>query len=230
MINAIAIDDEPIALDVLKAHAAKIPFVNLLAVFTSATEALAHLQTQPVDLVFLDIQMPDITGIDFAALLPPTTQVVFTTAYQQYAVQGFEIAATDYLLKPINFARLTQACNRVSKKIAGMDIQYGAANILFVKDGYNLVKINVDKITYIKAADNYLSIYEGEKRTLARMTFAELLQKLPAAQFLRIHKSYVVALAKIEKVERSGLLVNGMKIPVSGKFRDDLMKRLNLAF
>jgi len=224
MISAIAVDDEPIALDVLKTHAEKIPFLDLKATFVSTGDALVFLQQNAVDVVFLDIRMPDLTGIEFAALQPKSAHVVFTTAYPEYAVKGFDMAATDYLLKPISLGRLLQACTLVNERIAATAKL--PAGSLFVKDGYDLVKIDPAKITYIEAGDNYLSIYEGEKRTLTRMTLTELLTKLPQDSFQKVHKSYIVALNKIEKIERGQLLVAGVKIPVSASLRDGLMLKL----
>lgn len=224
MISAIAVDDEPLALDVLKTHAGKIPFLDLKGTFVSTTDALAFLQQHPVDVVFLDIRMPDLTGIEFAALLPKSVHVVFTTAYPEYAVKGFDMAAADYLLKPISLSRLLQACTLVNERISAMTKQ--PAGSLFVKDGYNLVKIDLEKITYIEAGDNYLSIYEGEKRTLTRMTLTELFSKLPQESFQKVHKSYIVSLNKIEKIERGQLIVAGVKIPVSASLRDELMLKI----
>jgi two-component system LytT family response regulator len=228
MISAIAIDDEPIALDVIKTHAAKIPFLNLKATFLSTTAALAFLQQNKVNLVFLDIRMPDLTGIEFAALIPKPVQVVFTTAYPEYAVKGFDLAATDYLLKPVSLSRLLQACNLVNERLASENKPQEDNQSLFVKDGYNLVKIDIGNITYIEAGDNYLSIYEGEKRTLTRMTLTQLLGKLPPGAFQKVHKSYIVAIAWIEKIESSKLIVNGAKIPLSVNFREDLMSKVKL--
>ncbi|MES2111587.1 MAG: LytTR family DNA-binding domain-containing protein [Bacteroidota bacterium] len=228
MINAIAIDDEPIALDVIKTHAANIPFVDLKATFLSATEALAWLQKNKIDLVFLDIRMPDLTGIEFASLVPKSVHIVFTTAYPEYAVKGFDLAATDYLLKPVSLSRLLQACTLVNERIQIENKQPDGSQNMFVKDGYNLVKINVPEITYIEAGDNYLSIYEGEKRTLSRMTLTEMLDKLPLGAFQKVHKSYIVAINKIEKIERGRLLIGGVKIPVSANLKGGLMRKVNL--
>ncbi|MCO5948137.1 LytR/AlgR family response regulator transcription factor [Mucilaginibacter flavidus] len=227
MISAIAIDDEPIALDVLKTHAAKISFLDLKATFLSTTEAMAFLQQHKIDLILLDIRMPDLTGIEFASLVPKPVHIVFTTAYPEYAVKGFDLAATDYLLKPVSLSRLLQACTLVNERIVA-DKKPPEAQSLFVKDGYNLVKIDPSKITYIEAGDNYLSIYEGEKRTLTRMTLTELIAKLPGEAFQKVHKSYIVAIDKIEKIERGQVLVGGAKIPVSINFRDDLMGKVKL--
>lgn len=227
MISAIAIDDEPIALDVIKTHAASIPFVDLKATFLSATEALGWLQKNRADLVLLDIRMPDLTGIEFASLIPKTVHVVFTTAYPEYAAKGFDLAATDYLLKPVSLSRMLQACTLVKERISAGKSQFESSQSLFVKDGYNLVKINLPEINYIEAGDNYLSIYEGEKRTLTRMTLTEMLDKLPAATFQKVHKSYIVAVNKIDKIERSHLLIGNVKIPVPVNLKDALMRKVN---
>jgi len=228
MISAIAIDDEPIALDVIRTHAANIPFVDLKATFLSATAALAWVQVNKIDLVFLDIRMPDLTGIEFASLVPKSVHIVFTTAYPEYAVKGFDLAATDYLLKPVSLSRLLQACTLVNERIQIENKQPDGSQNMFVKDGYNLVKINVPEITYIEAGDNYLSIYEGEKRTLSRMTLTEMLDKLPPGAFQKVHKSYIVAINKIEKIERGRLLIGGVKIPVSANLKGGLMRKVNL--
>ena len=227
MISAIAIDDEPIALDVLKTHAGKIPFLDLKETFLSTTAAMAYLQQHKIDLILLDIRMPDLTGIEFAALVPKPVHIVFTTAYPEYAVKGFDLAATDYLLKPVSLSRLLQACTLVNERMVA-DKKQPEAQSLFVKDGYNLVKIDPSKITYIEAGDNYLSIYEGEKRTLTRMTLSELLAKLPPDTFQKVHKSYIVAIDKIEKIERGQVLVGGVKVPVSVNFRDELIGKVKL--
>ena len=227
MISAIAIDDEPIALDIIKTHAANIPFIDLKATFLSATDALAWIQKNETDVVFLDIRMPDLTGIEFASLISKPAHIIFTTAYPEYAVKGFDLAATDYLLKPVSLSRMLQACTLVKERIPAGKPQLGSSQSLFVKDGYDLVKINIPDISYVEAGDNYLSIYEGSKRTLTRMTLTEMLDKLPAATFQKVHKSYIVAVTKIDKIERSHLLIGNVRVPVSVNFKDALMRKVN---
>ncbi|MEN0054025.1 MAG: LytTR family DNA-binding domain-containing protein [Mucilaginibacter sp.] len=226
MIRAIAIDDEPIALDVIRLHAIKIPFLDLKATFVSTTEALKYLQVNEVDLVFLDIRMPDLTGIELATLLPKTLHVIFTTAYAEYAVKGFDLAAADYLLKPINLSRLLQGCILVKERMLKDSAAKKQEAHLFVKEGYDLVKIDLNQITYIEAGDNYLSIYQGHKRTLTRMTLTEISNRLSPDAFQRIHKSYIIALKFIEKIERSQLIVDGVKVPLSAAYKDDLLFKL----
>jgi len=228
MIKAIAIDDEPVALDIIKAHAGKIPFLQLAHTFLSATQALAYLQSNPVDVVFLDIPMPDISGLEFAAMLPQSTQVIFTTAYAEHALKGYELAVTDYLLKPINFNRFLQACQLAeSRQLKANTIKATPEESIFVKDGYNWLQIKLNNLLYAQAEDNYVSLYEAGKRTLTRITLIELQSKLPAQQFIRIHKSYMVALSKIDKVEKHQLTVAGICIPISKLYRDELMRILN---
>jgi DNA-binding LytR/AlgR family response regulator len=229
MIRAIAIDDEPIALEVIKTHAANIPFLALKGCFVSAAEALAYVQKEPVEVIFLDIHMPDISGVELARIIHPQTKIIFTTAYAQYAVTGFELAAVDYLLKPISYKRFLQACTKIKGQlheqipVSGLGVidQY-----LFVKDGYDYVRVNLSELLYIEADDNYLSFYETQKRTLTRMKMVEALDKLPGDKFVRVHKSFIVALAKIEKIERHQLSLAGRKIPLSDTYREHLLQKL----
>jgi len=226
MINAIAIDDEPIALDILSRHAEKVEFIDLKKTFTSASAALAYVAAEPVQLVFLDINMPDISGLELAGLLGPDVSIVFTTAHMEYAVNGFDLAITDFLLKPINYSRFLQACVLAQKRIGVTGNQpIKEADGLFVKDGYDWVKINFNDLLYVKAEDNYSSLFEKDKRIMTRMTLQELLQKLPG-NFVRVHKSYVVNVAAIEKLESYQLTINGIKIPVSKPFRETLKSKV----
>ena len=226
MINAIAIDDEPIALDIINRHAEKVAFIDLKHTFTSASAALAYVASEPVHLVFLHINMPDISGLELAGLLGPDVHIIFTTAHIEYAVKGFDLAITDFLLKPINYSRFLQACVLAQKRIGVTGNQpQKEADALFVKDGYNWVKINFNDLLYIKAEDNYSSLFEKAKRIMTRMTLQELLQKLPE-NFVRVHKSYVVNIAAIEKLESYQLTINGIKIPVSKPFRETLKNKV----
>ena len=207
---AIALDDEPAALQVLRRHAEKVPFVELKQTFESAAEALRFLHQNPVDLLFLDVQMPDMLGTDFARLLKNTsTQVVFVTAYADYAVEGFELQALDYLLKPVEFGRFLQACNRALGQQAK---QIGEALSLFVKDGYDWVRVHLDEILYIQSDTNLLFIHERTRKVTTRMTLNEMMGQLPSDKFLRIHKSYIVALKAIQKLERHQVTVGSLSL------------------
>lgn len=228
MIKAIAIDDEPAALDVINVHAQKIPYLQLDRMFLSATDAMAYLDSTTADLIFLDINMPDISGIEFAGLMKHKAQVVFTTAHAEHALRGFDLAATDYLLKPINFDRFLQSCQLAANRTRQMPLSnHTYEKSLFVKDGHNWVQIVLADILYIQGQDNYLCIVEQNKQTLIRMTLTEMQNKLPADQFLRIHKSYVVSLSKITKVENHQVTIKDTKVPLSRSYREELLKHLN---
>jgi two-component system, LytTR family, response regulator len=223
-IHSIAVDDEPIALEVISNHAAKVHFLNLKATFTSAVAALAYLEREPADVVFLDINMPDLSGLDFAQALKQRSKIIFTTAYPEFAVKGFDLCAIDYLLKPIGFARFLEACSKAQQH-AGTKHKT-AENCLFVKDGYDWIRIVIDEILFIEADDNYLTFYTASKKTIARMTLTALLEKLSDPRFIRVHKSYVVSLRQAEKIEPHQVLIAGHKIPVSSSYRVALLQAL----
>ena len=222
-LRCIAIDDEPIALNVIEAHAGKVPFLDLRRTFVNAIEALAFLKKEPVDLIFLDINMPDLTGLDFAQVVGNKSLIIFTTAYPDYALQGFELSALDYLLKPIAFGRFMQAANKAYERLSD-----GAKTspYVFVKDGYDWVRINLDELHYVESDGNYLTFQETGKKTLTRMTISEATEMLPKDQFMRVHKSYIIALDRIEKIERHQLTIGKTQVPLSGNYRDELLERV----
>jgi two-component system, LytTR family, response regulator len=226
--TGIAIDDEPIALEVIRSLADKVPFLHLQASFVSATEAFAYLQQQPADLLFLDIHMPDLSGLELARMIGPHMKIIFTTAHADFALQGFDLAAVDYLLKPIAFPRFLLACQRAKERleVQAIDRQAVEPAYLFVKNGYDLVRVDLRSLLYIEADDNYMTFHEPARKSLTRMTLTEILQKLPEREFMRVHKSFVVAVSKIEKVERHQLTVAGKNIPLSASYRELLLDRL----
>jgi len=227
MIKVIAVDDEPVAHDIIRAHSEKIPFISLDATFLSATDALFYIKNEPVDLVFLDIAMPDLSGIEFATMINPEIQVIFTTAYPEYALKGFELAATDYLLKPINFTRFLKACQLAETRLQLPGVKRrDEEQALFVKDGHDWVQIKFSNLIYAKAEDNYVDLHETGKHTLTRITLTELQAKLPTDQFLRVHKSFIISRQKIERIEKHQIIVAGNKIPLSKLYRDQLLQNL----
>lgn len=223
MLKAIAVDDEPMALEVIKAHAKKVTFLDLQETFVSAMEALDFLKKNPCDLVFLDINMPDITGLDFSQLLPKNTAIIFTTAYSQYAVDAFNINALDYLLKPIDFSRFMKACQKAYENIneEAPKIPY-----LFVKDGYDLVRISIENLLFVESEGNYLTFKESDKKTVIRMTMTEAIEMLPKSDFFRVHKSFVINLNHVKKIERHQVWVDTEAVPIAANYRDDLMEVL----
>jgi len=214
---AIAIDDEPIALDVVKSLASKVPFINLQAVFTNAFEAIAYLQQNQVDLIFLDIKMPDISGIDFLNSLRHPPLVIFTTAYAEHAVKGFELNALDYLLKPFSLSRFLKACNK-AEELYSLRKQSTTSTEplhLFIKDGYEQIKVAIDDITYIEAAGNYTQINLQNNSSLStRMPIGEMLNLLPAKKFIRTHRAFIVAKNRITKFDRVQIWIGTQLIPI----------------
>jgi DNA-binding LytR/AlgR family response regulator len=219
--KAIAIDDEPIALEIIKAHAAKVPFLELKAAFTDAFKALEYLQKEPVDLLFLDIKMPDISGIDFFQSLAKKPLVIFTTAYSEHAVTSFELDAVDYLLKPFSLSRFIKGCNKAFE-LYNFRNSNEAEDHLYIKTGYEQVKVAYDDILYLEATGNYVSFVLRDKTILSRSTFLEMSNLLPPNKFLRVHRSYLVSASKIDKVERHQVTVNRKIIPVSEAYSRDL--------
>lgn len=219
--RAIAIDDEPLALEVVKSHASKVPFLELLMVFTDAFKALDYMQNEKVDLIFLDIKMPDISGIDFFNSLSKKPLVIFTTAYSEHAVTSFELDAIDYLLKPFSLPRFIKSCNK-AHEIFNFRNGTETTDHIFVKNGYDQLKICFDDILFLEAAGNYVTFTLKEKKVLTRSTFLEAMNLLPEDRFIRTHRSYIVALDKIDKIERHQVSIGDKKVPVSGAFRENL--------
>ena len=228
MIKAIAIDDEPVALNIIEMHVQKVPFVSLENLFGSARAALDYLAKETVDLIFLDINMPDMGGLEFAALVDPAIQIVFTTAHSQHAVKGYDIDIADFLLKPISYPRFLQACEKVQKIIEKNEGTNAVPEkkSLFVKDGYNWVRIYIKDLLYVKAEDNYVNLVEAQRQTLVRMTVQEFLSKVPPDSFIRCHKSYAVNVTRIERLQSNCLLIGSEVIPISKTFAGEIRKLL----
>lgn len=217
-LTAIAIDDEPHALEVVQMHAAKVPFLELKASFTDAFEAIPYLQQNKIDLLFLDIKMPDISGIEFINILQKAPLVVFTTAYSDYAVKGFELDAIDYLLKPFSLARFTKACNK-ALEISQMSRE-APADYIFLKTGYEEEKLLFDEILYIEAEGNYMAFVLKNKKLLSRLNISEALQLLPQQQFVRVHRSYIVNINKILKLTRQSVWIAEKEIFIGASYED----------
>ncbi len=220
MITAIAIDDEPLALELIKAYATQVPGLDLRKVFTRTSEARQYLRDFPVDLILLDIRMPDISGIEFYKAAGGDTLVIFTTAYSQYAVTGFDLKAVDYLLKPFTLERFTQAVAQ-----AQMLLQARQASAppelrsLQVRSEYSLVSIPLTEILYLETMDDYIKIHvEGRKPVLTLMRMRQMEEKLPPREFVRIHRSYIVPLARIEAVRNKIVYMAGMEIPIGATY------------
>ena len=228
MIRSIAVDDEPFALDVISIHAAKVPELELVERFTDPFKALEYLKNNLVDLVFLDINMPGLSGMDLVSRLKCPPKIIFTTAYSQYALDSYDYEAVDYLLKPIEFDRFYKSIQRYLKQItpAPGTITPPFAKHIFIKDGFKQVKLLVEDISHIRSEGNYLSLFAGSQRTLTRMTLTQISALLPAHFFLRVHNSYLVNVGHIEKIENNHVYCNGEAIPIGAKYRDEFLRSI----
>lgn len=217
---AIAIDDEPIALDVVGSHASKVPFIELKACFTNAFEAITFLQQNKTDLIFLDIKMPDISGIDFLNSLNNPPMVIFTTAYSEHAVKSFELDAVDYLLKPFSLSRFLKACNKAQELYTlRNNAELTEPAYIFIKDGYEQIKVLINDIQYIEAAGNYTQINLSEQKLLStRVPLNEMLLLLPAKKFIRTHRAFIISRDKISKFDRSQVWINDQIIPIGATY------------
>jgi two-component system LytT family response regulator len=214
-LTAIAIDDEQVALSVIRTHAAQVPFLDIKGYFTDPFKALDYLQQEKVDLLFLDIRMPDVSGLELMTTLPGGPMVIFTTAYSEHAVQSFELDALDYLLKPFSFERFLKACNK-AKGLQALIQQRLKSDVpahIMIKSGYEQYKVPFDDILYLESAGNYINFVLKDKRILSRLSMQEALALLPPDQFTRVHRSFIVANNKIEKADRNCLYIG--QVPVS---------------
>ena len=230
MIKCIAIDDETLALDLLEDNISKIPFLEFYGKFTNAFDALNVLKEEKIDLLFLDIQMPDISGIQFLKSLQHKPAVIFTTAFSSYAVEGFELDVIDYLLKPYSFERFLKAVNKAHEYLElhekagapGKAIAFGS-HYMFVRADYKLVKIDLQDILYIEGLKDYVKIYCGEKPVLTQMSMKSIEEKLPAYDFVRVHRSFIVAFDKIDFIHKSFISIRGKEIPLSDHYKDSFL-------
>lgn len=223
--KAIAIDDEPIALDIVKSHASKVPYLDLVGTFTDAFKAVEFLQKENIDLIFLDIKMPDISGIELYNSLRKKPLVIFTTAYSEHAVTSFELDAVDYLLKPFSLARFIKGCNKAFELYKYRNATE-TSDHMYVKTGYEQVKVLFDEILYLEAAGNYVTFVLKDKSILSRSTFAEAVSLLPADKFVRIHRSFIVSVPRIDKADRYQVTIGSKTIPVSDAYSKDLAAAL----
>ncbi len=237
-IKALALDDEPLALRVIESHAAKIPFLQLELSTTNAVEALVRAQQGDIQLLFLDIQMPDLTGIQFMQLMKNQCKIILTTAYPQYALEGYEYSVVDYLLKPISFDRFLKAVQKVQDNLQQGTPQYNAENqaiipieapqiaqdFIFVKTEYKLQRVPHADILFIEGGKNYITIHTPKERILSLMTLSKIEEMLPSPQFLRVHKSWLVSINKIDSVERQRIFIGKVIIPIGDTYKDDFMK------
>jgi DNA-binding LytR/AlgR family response regulator len=240
--KCVIIDDEPLAIDVIESYVQQVGGIEIVAKCTNPIEAIILLNKLQVDLVFLDIEMPNLTGIDLVKTIDNMPQFIFTTAYPEYALDGFNLNATDYLLKPIPFHRFLKAISRAKEKYELQNsVQITPAaqetappatvdNFIFVKSEYENIKINIDAILYLQGLKDYIKIYttDSNKPVLTLSSFKDILDKLPANLFIRVHKSYVVSIDHIKAIQKSKIIVDDIRIPVGETYKEAVMKRFGV--
>lgn len=233
MINCIIVDDEQHAIDILKHYVSQTPFLNLAGASTNPLEALQLVNSQKVDLVFLDIQMPELSGMDFIKALNGKARVILTTAYSEFALESYELDVVDYLLKPVRLPRFLQAVQKVVKEIENQNeekhtLDGSEDDYIFVKTESKgkLLKINLGEIDYIEGMKNYVAIYCAGKKTLVYTSMKDLEEKLPKKQFLRVHKSFIISIAKITGIEGNLLRLRSVtaEIIIGESYKTDLME------
>ena len=227
------VDDEPLALELLKSYVKKTPVLELNGAYSSAIEAMKMLPDNPVDLLFLDIQMPELNGLEFSHMVPEDTRIVFTTAFGQYALDGYKVNALDYLLKPISYTDFLQSVN---KAVQWFDRKRGTDNeptdkpdFIYVKSDYKLIQISLKDILYIEGVKDYVKIHlEGESRPILSLTSLKALEeKLPTDRFIRVHRSYIVQKQKIKVIDKARIVFGKEYIPVSESYKQELQNYIN---
>jgi len=239
ILKAIAVDDEPLALRVIGSHAGKIPFVDIVYSTTKILDALNYLQANKVDLIFLDIQMPDLTGLQFLDLYGSRLKVILTTAYEQYAIKGYDYDVVDYLLKPISFERLIKSVQKAMNQIAAEgslknaistsdmpDTNLGLTDCIFLKTEYKLQKILFDDILYMEGGRDYVTIFTKNEKILSLAGLSKIQQNLPYPRFMRVHKSFVVAINKIDSIERQRIVMGNQIIAIGDTYKDELTRNI----
>lgn len=230
-ITCVIVDDEPMALNLVESYVLKTPFLILRKKCASAIEAMEFIKTEPVDLLFLDIQMPDLTGIEFSKMLPKDTRVIFTTAFDQYVLEGFKVEALDYLLKPFDYAEFLTAANKANtwfslvkgKRQSSLSSE---KEFLFVKSDYKQLRIKLADVLYFEGLKDYIKIWlkDNPKPILTLMSLKSLEEELPKTQFMRVHRSFIVSLKNIEVIERSQIIINKQRITVSDQYKPKFLE------
>jgi two-component system LytT family response regulator len=242
-LRCIAVDDEPLALDIIEDYVSKVPFLELVKRTENAIEALQLVQAGGIDLVFLDIQMPELTGIQFLKIANNKASYILTTAYSQYALESYDLNVSDYLLKPIAFDRFYKAVEKVHNQAktaepaavaqpVPVSAPFSASNhsvqdFIFVKTEHKIQKIQLDDILYIEGLKDYISIFTRAERVITLQNMKKMEETLPKGQFVRVHKSYIISLDKIESIERSRIAINGKVIPIGDTYRDEFFKHID---
>ncbi len=231
IIPCIIVDDEPIAREILENHLRKVDSIEVVATCKNAIEAFNEINKNNIDLIFLDINMPEISGLSFAKSINKNIKIIFTTAYREYAIDGFDLKAVDYLLKPISFERLLQAVNKYLNEniiinTKKEELIHEKSGFIFVRSDRKMVKINFDNINYIESLGDYLKIHLQNKIIITRETITSIEAKLPKNDFLRIHRSFIISINKIESFTNESVDINKKAIPISRSYKKDVLLRL----
>lgn len=235
MIKCIAIDDEPLALQQMAAYIQKTPYLEMVEQFESAMQAIAWLQENTAELMFVDINMPDLNGMDFVKSLNNPPKVIFTTAYSEYALEGFRVDAVDYLLKPIGYSDFLKAAEKARERLGSVvkettEIE-SDENFLFVKSEYKILRINMADIRYIEGMREYIRIHiENQKPVMALMSMKKIEAFLPEQRFMRVHRSYIVNLEKVNTIERNRIIFDKVYIPISDQYKEAFQEYLDKNF
>jgi len=231
-IHCILVDDEPVAREIIESHLQKIDAIEIIASCKNAMEAFNVINTHKIDLIFLDINMPEISGLSFARSINKNIKIIFTTAYREYAVDGFDLKAVDYLLKPISFERLLQAVNKFLNENASVykeetkELIVEKSDFIFVRSDRKMIKINFSDINYIESLGDYLKIHQQDKTIVTRETISNMEAKLPQSEFIRIHRSFILSISKIESFTNEFVEVNKKAIPISRSYKKEVLQRL----
>ena len=225
------IDDEPLAADLLASYAKKLPLLDLRGTYSSAVTAMKDLRDNPVDLLFLDIQMPELSGLEFVKELPKQTKIVFTSAFSQYAVDGYKVNALGYLLKPISYEDFVDVTNRALEQFKNeqqMNL-YTQDKFIFVKSDYKLMKTDLDEVLYIEGLKDYVKIYrEGQRPILSLINMKKIDETLPHPDFMRVHRSFIVHMCKIQMVDRGRIVFGEEFIPISESYKQEVQRFLDI--
>ncbi len=227
-INCIIVEDEPLAMERTRNYAARLSFLNVVATFDNSLNALLFLKSNKVDLLFLDIHMDELSGIQLLEAIKPDCAVIITTAYQEYALKGFELSVTDYLLKPFTFERFFQAVEKVQERLAKNNKEH-VPDFIFVKTEYRLEKLLLSDIIYIEGMRDYRRVHTSGRRIMTLQTFREFEGQIPDSLVCRVHKSYMVALDKIESIERDRIRIGEVLIPISETYKKGFYERIGYA-
>jgi|SRR6218665_230082 len=226
-LSCIVIDDEPLQHKVLEDYISKMPSLTFETAFSNPLDAISFVKQHPVDLIFLDIQMPELNGFQVMDILGPGVSIIVTSAYRDFALAGFDYDIKDYLLKPISFDRFCKAVTKVLNTRAGVIDKQSKDNFLFIKSGFKLVKVDLDQLLYIEGLKDYISFVSSSNKVMSLQSLNTMEKRLDAEKFIRIHKSYIISLAKVSQIEKQSVWIGDMEFPLGNAYRDSFFEKIN---